>query len=541
MRSAGVATSTVDLAVPAGDLGSTPFSSVRADISKEDLIRLRADLHFWQAQHGRSVQREADLKQEIETLRARIRYLEQQLFGRKSERSGKADRRRSDQTGSPEQTRPRGQQPGAPGHGRTRQDHLPAEDEVAELAEADQRCPCCGAPLLAFPGSEDSEVLEIEVRAYRRRIHRKRYRPGCRCGAVAGIVTAPAPNRLIAKGKYGISLWVTILLDKFLYLRPTHRLLHDLRGHGLALAPGTVTGGLRALAPLFEPLVAAIHDKQRSDDRWHADETGWRVFEEVAGKLGHRWYLWLFQSPTTVLFRLDPWRSAALPKAHFETVGGGIIVCDRYAAYKKMVREVAGAFLLAYCWAHVRRDFLSLAETHEDWGLAWVERIGTLYRLNGERLAVRHQARRFAVADKALRASVAAMLADSETELRDPSLHPARAKRLKSLQAHWAGLTVFVDHPDVPMDNNSVERLMRNPVLGRKNFYGSRSIWSGHLAADLFSILHTLELWQINPRRWLTGYLQACAEAGNQPPQELTAFLPWSMDEIRRQAASASP
>ena len=129
------------------------------------------------------------------------------------------------------------------------------------------------------------------------------------------------------------------------------------------------------------------------------------------------------------------------------------------------------------------------------------------------------------------------MLANCQAERQDPSLHPERAKLLKSLQAHWAGLTLFVDHPDVPMDNNSAERLMRNPVLGRKNFYGSRSLWSGHLAADLFSILHTLELWQINPRRWLTGYLQACAEAGNLP--DLTPFLPWSMDEARRQAASA--
>ncbi len=413
---------------------------------------------------------------------------------------------------------------------------------MADLAEADKRCPCCGEPLLPFPGTEDSEVLEIEVRAYRRRIHRKRYRPGCRCGALPGIITAPTPNRLIAKGKYGISLWVTILLDKFLYLRPTHRLLHDLKSHDLPLAPGTVIGGLRSLAGLFAPLVAAIHDKQCADDRWHADETGWRVFEEIDGKVGHRWYLWLFQSATTVLFRLDPSRSAALPKAHFETVSGGIIVCDRYAAYKKMIREVDGVFLLAYCWAHVRRDFLSLAGTqpaHEDWGLAWVARIGTLYRLNDARLAVRHRAARFGVADKALRAAVAAMLADREAELQHPDLPPARAKPLKSLQAHWAGLTLFVDHPDVPMDNNNAERLMRNPVLGRKNFYGSRSLWSGHLAADLFSILHTLELWQINPRRWLTCYLEACAEADNLP--DLAAFLPWSMDAARRQALAASP
>ena len=544
MCSVGAETAAADLAAPERGSGPTPFSLVGADISKEDLIRLRAELRSWQALHGRAVEREAVLKEEVEALRARIRYLEQQLFGRKSERSGKGDRRRSDQTGSEQQKRPRGQQPGAPGHGRTRLEHLPVEDEVADLDEADKRCPCCGKPLLPLAGTEDSEVLEIEVRAYRRRIHRKRYQPGCCCGKVAGIVTAPAPNRLIAKGKYGISLWVEILLHKFLYACPTNRLLHNLRGHDLPLAAGTVAGGLRTLAPLFSPLVSAICDKQHTENRWHADETGWRVFEEIDGKVGHNWYFWLFQSATTVLYRLDPSRAATVPKAHFKTIPGGIIVCDRYTAYKKMARELDGQFLLAYCWAHVRRDFLRLADrqsAHEAWGLAWVDRIGTLYRLNRERLAVRDQPAAFAVADAALRAAVADMLAECKAQLQDPDLHPARAKPLKSLQNHWAGLTLFVEYPDVPMDNNTGERSMRILVLGRKNFYGSRSIWSGHLAAAMYSILQTLELWQINPRRWLTWYLEACAEAGNQPPQDLTRFLPWSMDEARRQALAAPP
>ena len=251
MCSVGVEACDVALAAPERASGPTPFSLVRADISKEDLIRLRADLRSWQALHGRAVEREAVLKEEIETLRARIRYLEQQLFGRKSERSGKGDRRRSDQAGSEQQKLPRGQQPGAPGHGRTRLDHLPAEDEVADLDEADKRCPCCGKPLLPIAGTEDSEVLEIEVRAYRRRIHRQRYQPGCSCGKVAGIVTAPAPNRLIAKGKLGISLWVEILLDKFLYACPTNRLLHNLRGHDLPLAAGTVACRRDRLAGLL--------------------------------------------------------------------------------------------------------------------------------------------------------------------------------------------------------------------------------------------------------------------------------------------------
>lgn len=81
------------------------------------------------------------------------------------------------------------------------------------------------------------------------------------------------------------------------------------------------------------------------------------------------------------------------------------------------------------------------------------------------------------------------------------------------------------------MDNNSAERAIRNPVLGRKNYYGSGSIWSAELAAMMFSQLQTIELWQLNPRHWLQDYLTACAKLGGIAPADLTPFLPWSMSE----------
>ena len=39
----------------------------------------------------------------------------------------------------------------------------------------------------------------------------------------------------------------------------------------------------------------------------------------------------------------------------------------------------------------------------------------------------------------------------------------------------WHGLTVFLENPWVPLDNNLVERQIRPLVVGRKNHYGSKS------------------------------------------------------------------
>ncbi len=84
------------------------------------------------------------------------------------------------------------------------------------------------------------------------------------------------------------------------------------------------------------------------------------------------------------------------------------------------------------------------------------------------------------------------------------------------------------------MDNNSAERMLRNPVVGRKNSYGSGSVWSAHLAAMMFSVLQTVLLWGLNPHHWLSTFLQACAEHGGQSPTDLSAFLPWQMTPERR-------
>jgi transposase len=39
---------------------------------------------------------------------------------------------------------------------------------------------------------------------------------------------------------------------------------------------------------------------------------------------------------------------------------------------------------------------------------------------------------------------------------------------------------VFVERPAVAMDKNAAERIVRNPVVGRKNYDGSGSVWRAY-------------------------------------------------------------
>jgi hypothetical protein len=86
------------------------------------------------------------------------------------------------------------------------------------------------------------------------------------------------------------------------------------------------------------------------------------------------------------------------------------------------------------------------------------------------------------------------------------------------------------------MDNNGSERILRNPVVGRKNYYGSGAIWSARFTAVMFSIFETLELWKINQLQWLSDYFRACALAGGKPPEDIGAHLPWNIIEQREKS-----
>jgi transposase len=137
--------------------------------------------------------------------------LQRRIFACKSEQRKHCE----SQTGAATWRRPRGQQRGSTGHGRTLQTQLSARHEDATLDKA--QCPACGLAFHRVASTEDAQVLGIEVKAYRRVIHRHRYAPSCQCGCVSGIVSAAAPSRLINRGKFGTSVWTSVLLDKFLY------------------------------------------------------------------------------------------------------------------------------------------------------------------------------------------------------------------------------------------------------------------------------------------------------------------------------------
>lgn len=539
-------------------------------MSPAQVIDGSADL-AWRARAERAEAAAARLRQENSELNARVAALSAEvgrlqeavttlsglLFGTSSEKRAPAARGGgADEDGAggrPDGARRRGQRPGARGHGRRSYAHLETEERVIDLEPEQRCCARCGTGYELI-GTEDSELIDWRVKLIRILLRRRRYRRRCTCEGPKTACAPPAP-KVVPKGLFTAGFLARLLHEKYVLGRPVHRIVAALAAEGLQIAPGTLAGELRQVAPLLAPWAQAIAARGRAAGHAHCDETSWQVFEDVADKENHRWWLWVFVTADTTVFVMDPSRSARvaagqlgidLGQTALEAGRRLVISSDFHKAYQCLA-GIDGVDAL-WCFAHIRRYFLRAGAAHPgelgQWCAAWTERIAVLYRAHHalaaaipgtgahEQALARYQ-RAFTSLDAA-RIQQAGLAADG-------LLHPAAAKVIATLSNEWDGLARHQDLPQLPLDNNTAERALRNPVIGRKNFYGSGARWAADLAADVWTITATAAQNGLEPLPLLQDYLTACAQAGGTAPAgtDLEPFLPWTPQGRARRTVPA--
>lgn len=489
------------------------------------------------AQNQEQAVRNSELELALESANKQLAWYRKQYFGKKTESEialdvdHDGDDDEQDESLETEVKRKRGQQLGSKGHGRTDRSTLPEEDP--EIIEPQFTCcPDCHKPYSEFPDTEDSSLIEITTVLYKRVFKRKRYATRCDCGPKT-VITAPPPPKLYKKTTIGNTLWVHLFVQKMLHGTPTNRTLKDLALKGLGLSAGTVTGGGKVVATLIEPLYEQIKIQCQNEKLWNADETSWRVFEDADGvRNGKLWWLWVIAGQRAIVYILDRSRSGAVPTEFF-VASEGTLISDRFGAYKTL----SGSISKALCWVHVRRDFLKVFEgisKLKNWARQWLLDIAELFVLNHKRFELWSQQKSFDrhwhSANFALCQHLEQMQLNWKTQLRT-AVHAEQKTILNSLKRHWTGLTLFLDDPRIPLDNNRAERLLRGCVVQRKNSYGNGSEWSGHLSAMFFSIFQTWLINGLDPEKLLLDYFNECSKTPGFAPQNIDKFLPWKMEK----------
>ena len=109
-----------------------------------------------------------------------------------------------------------------------------------------------------------------------------------------------------------------------------------------------------------------------------------------------------------------------------------------------------------------------------------------------------------------------------ERRLRDLLAQPwehRHARRLvKRLRRHASELFTFLDHPEVPSDNNHGERQIRPAVIARKNSYANGSEDGAETQAVLMSVFRTLKQRGHNPVSAVLKAVRSHLQTGQLPP-----------------------
>ena len=553
-RDAGVAEASLLDALAAALEANRQLAEAAGELREEN-ARLREE-------NARLLERDAERDAELDRMRADLAVLQRMLFGRSSERSRPGPAGRDDADGGGEPGPDRGSGKGArrgPGARAGRRDysHMPRVEVIWDFPGGGYCCPECGEPFTLL-GDHVSEQLDWLVTVRVRADCRRRYRRACDC-RVQATVMAPGPPKAIGKGLFSNAFIAMLLTERFVAGRSQNSLVKGLARQGADISPATLAGTCAQAGALLVPLAEAVTERSRDSWHLHADETTWRVFAPREGDGPAKWWLWVFIGPDTVCFVMDPSRSGAVLARHAGIDGdtgqltadedGGprrlVISSDFYAVYQSAGKKADGLVNL-FCWAHVRRHFVRAGDASpvqlKYWTDTWLARIRDLYAAHDELMAAWQDATAPAAREKT---AAAARLEDAyaawdgaitvigearKKQMAAPGLQEPAKKALATLDREWDGLTAHRDYPMVSLDNNTAERIIRGPVVTRKNAGGSRNDDSARLAAVIWTVTTTAQMAGLNVLTWLTAYLDECGRNGGKPlaGPGLGRFLPWN-------------
>ena len=354
---------------------------------EKNVETLRQAALLLEHENKRLIARNVELQRELhqlkgvdpETMQLRLAKLEALLAQRTQKIFGDSSERRAREDGTPNSEEPKTPKTG---HGPREQPELPLVEVEHSLDEADKACPKCGGGLTEIDGQfeESEEVTVIERRFVITKHKLKKYR--CRCNAC--IETALGPEKLIAGGRYSIDFAIEVATQKYLDHLPLERQVRIMAREGLIIDSQTLWDQIRALARRLEGLYQALRQSILAAPVIGGDETHWRLMGANGRDEGEskRWQIWTIASPNAVFYQMHDTRGT---RAARELYGGyrGVVMTDGYAVYEALAKESPG-FLLAHCWAHVRRKFVEIETAFPLESTEAIALIGELYEVERE-------------------------------------------------------------------------------------------------------------------------------------------------------------
>lgn len=409
-------------------------------------------------------------------------------------------------------------------------EHLPREEILYDLAEADKVCPHDGTALKQI-GSEDHEQLDI-IPAQVKVLKHKRLKYACPC-CEQHVVTASKPKQPIEKSLASPGLLAFIATQKYCDALPLYRQTEILSRTGIELHRSNLANWMIKCGELVQPLYNLMHEQLLERQVIHMDETTLQVLKEPDKTPQSKSYMWLmanFDEQPITLFHYASTRSQQVPLEQLIETQNQAIMVDGYEGYQAACHQYALTRL--GCWAHARRKFVDAQKLQgkgktgkADQAIAFIQKLYLIEKKikdksNDERYQIRQQQAK-PVIDK--------IFTWMEKSLPKVPPKTALGKALHYLHNQWPRLIAYLDDGAYPIDNNLAENQIRPFTVGRKNWLFANAQAGAKASANLYSIIQTAKTNNQNPYRYLKHIFTELPNA--HCVEDIEKLLPWNLSE----------
>ena len=391
--------------------------------------------------------------------------------------------------------------------------HLPRHVICHDLTPEEKRCDC-GKEMECI-GAQVSEELEYVPAKVEVNQHRcMKYICAC-CASIkkedettqVTSRTAKKPAQLIEKSIATPNLLANIAVSKFCDHLPLYRQESIFKRLSIDLSRQTMSIWMVKVGKAITPLINLMQDSILSYDVSFADETTVQVLNEPGRQAQSKSYMWCFLGGAphqrAVIYQYHPTREAAVANEFFADYQGALH-CDGYSGYKALFKKEGVVGI--NCFAHVRRKFVEALAQGKEKGVSGqvVRMIRALYTIeeklktaqadHDEIKKVRQQQAKPILDElkQYLNEKVTCVLASSK-------LGDAIAYTLK----RWPHLLTYLQDGRYEIDNNRTERMIKPFVCGRKNWLFSNSVEGALASANLFSLIESAKLHDLDPIKYL--------------------------------------
>ena len=267
------------------------------------------------------------------------------------------------------------------------------------------------------------------------------------------------------------------------------------------MSEGGLSDAWRRLANVLLRWYDEIGQQVKRSGVLHSDETGWRVN-------GQTEWLWCFTTKNATFYMINRSRGSPALSKFFTEAFDGVLVTDFWSAYNAVVCAARQA-----CLPHLLRELDKVSETDDSrlWR-AFSKKLGRLLR-DAVRLSRRDGLTQERYASR--RARIHKRL---EVLLKGQWRNPNAQRLLGRLERYRDALFTFLDHPQVPSDNNHAEREIRPAVIMRKNSLCNRSENGANVQAIMMSLYRTLKLRGLDPLDTIVAAFREYVSTGVLPP-----------------------